>query len=65
MDVTFTSQAANVSITQIFLTKSAPQDTTGATVDIQDSEIFAYVDVPDILLNTSDSVTYTWTVDVD
>ncbi len=63
--MTFTSQAANISITQIFLTKTAPQDTTGATTNITDEEIFAYVDVPDILLNTSDSVTYTWTVDVD
>ena len=28
-------------------------------------QLVAYVDVPDITLNTNDTVQYTWTVDVD
>ena len=63
--VTFTAQAVSVNVTQIFLTKDTEQTISGAGTNIPDSEVFAYVDVPDIILNTGDSVTYTWTVDVD
>ena len=65
VDVTFTATGAT-DIRQIVLTR-APEDDTlvGGAAAIADADIFAYVDVPDISLTASDTVTYTWTVDVD
>lgn len=66
VDVTFTATSDSTSIFQIVLTKSVEDDTlVGGALAIGDADIFAYVDVPDITLNTSDTVQYTWTVDVD
>ncbi len=66
VDVTFTATSDSTSIFQIVLTKSVEDDTLlGGALAIADADIFAYVDVPDITLNTSDTVQYTWTVDVD
>jgi hypothetical protein len=64
--VTFTAKLDSVTVKQIALTKSAEDDTAisnGTT--ITDADIFAYVDVPDVTLNTNDTVQYTWTVNVD
>jgi hypothetical protein len=64
--VTFTAKADSTSVTQIVLTNTAPDDTAASgTVAIADSTIFAYIDVPDVSLNTGDSVQYTWSIDVD
>lgn len=63
--VTFTSKASSVSVTQIVLTRKAADDTADGTVAIADNEIFAYIDVPDVSLDTGDSVQYTWSIDVD
>ncbi len=66
VDVTFTATANGVSILQIVLTKSVADNTlVGGALAIADADIFAYVDVPDITLNTNDTVQYTWTVYVD
>jgi hypothetical protein len=64
--VTFTAQADSVTVKQIVLTK-ATEDNTGTSngTAIADADIFAYVDVPDVTLNTNDTVQYTWTVNVD
>lgn len=62
--VTFTA-GDSVTVAQIVLTKAAEDDTSDGTVAIVDSDIFAYVDVPDVSLAASDTVQYTWTVDVD
>ena len=63
--VTFTATGA-ADIFQIVLTRSVEDDTlVGGAAAIADADIFAYVDVPDISLSASDTVTYTWTVDVD
>ena len=63
--VTFTAQADGVDVKQIVLTKAAEDDTSDGAVAIADGDIFSYVDVPDIVLNTNDTVQYTWTIDVD
>ena len=65
MVVTFTSKASSVSVTQIVLTRKAADDTADGTVALADNEIFAYIDVPDVSLDTGDSVQYTWSIDVD
>ena len=63
--MTFTA-TGSVTIKQIVLTRATEDDTlVGGAVAIADADIFAYVDVPDISLTTNDTVTYTWTVDVD
>ena len=63
--VTFTA-TGSVTIKQIVLTRATEDDTlVGGAVAIADADIFAYVDVPDISLTTNDTVTYTWTIDVD
>ena len=63
--VTFTATGA-ADVRQIVLTRSVEDDTlVGGAAPIADADIFAYVDVPDISLTASDTVTYTWTVDVD
>lgn len=64
--VTFTAKADSVTIRQIVLTKAAEHDTAAnGGIAIADADIFAYVDVPDVSLNTDDTVQYTWTVNVD
>ena len=66
IQVTFTATANGVQVLQIVLTKAVEDDTlVGGANAITDDETFAYVDVPDITLNTNDTVQYTWTVDVD
>ena len=65
MAVTFTAQSDGVDVKQIVLTKAAEDDTSDGAVAIADGDIFSYVDVPDIVLNTNDTVQYTWTIDVD
>lgn len=64
--VTFTACANGLTVAQIVLTNAAPDNnnTTGGSA-IADAAIFAYVDVPDVNLNSGDTVQYTWTVDVD
>ncbi len=63
--VTFTA-TGSANILQIVLTRSIEDDTlVSGTLAIADADIFAYVDVPDISLTTNDTVTYTWTIDVD
>ena len=62
--VTFTAQGA-ANVLQIVLTKSIEDDTADGALAIADADIFAFVDVPDVSLAASDTVTYTWTVDVD
>jgi hypothetical protein len=66
ISVTFTAQADGVTVKQIVLTK-VPADNTAVSNGkaIADGDIFAYVDVPDVTLNTNDTVQYTWTVNVD
>jgi hypothetical protein len=64
--VTFTAKADSVTVKQIVLTKSAEDDTAVSNgTTITDADLFAYVDVPDVTLNTNDTVQYTWTVNVD
>jgi len=64
--VTFTALADSVEIKQVVLTKAAEDKTdVGGAADIADADIFAYLDVADVTLNISDTVQYTWTVDVD
>lgn len=66
VQVTFTATSDGVQVLQIGLTRAAEDDTlVGGANAISDAEIFAYVDVPDITLNTNDTVQYTWTIDVD
>ncbi len=64
VSVTFVAQGA-ADIRQLVLTRAVEDDTVGGAIAIADNEIFAYVNVPDISLAASDTVTYTWTVDVD
>ncbi len=48
------------------LTRATEDDTLiGGAAAIADADIFSYVDVPDISLSASYTVTYTWTIDVD
>ncbi|MBI2966149.1 MAG: hypothetical protein HYY34_08100 [Chloroflexi bacterium] len=64
--VTFTAKADSVSVKQIVLTKATEDDTSVSNgTAIADADVFAYVDVPDVTLNTNDTVQYTWTVNVD
>ena len=66
VQATFTATSDGVQVLQIVLTRAAEDDTlVGGANAISDAETFAYVDVPDITLNTNDTVQYTWTVDVD
>ncbi|MBI4307055.1 MAG: hypothetical protein HY678_12115 [Chloroflexi bacterium] len=66
ISVTFTAKVDSVSVKQIVLTKAVEDDTAvGNGAAIADADIFAYVDVPDVTLNTNDTVQYTWTVNVD
>ncbi len=66
IQVTFTATANGVSVLQIVLTRADEDNTlVGGANPITDAETFAYVDVPDITLNTNDTVQYTWTIDVD
>ena len=66
IQVTFTATANGVSVLQIVLTRAVEDDTlVGGANAITDAETFAYVDVPDITLNTNDTVQYPWTIDVD
>ena len=66
VQVTFTATSNGVQVTQIVLTRADADNTlVGGANAISDAETFAYVDVPDITLNTNDTVQYTWTVDVD
>ena len=66
VQVTFTARLDSVDVKQVVLTKSAEDDTAGGgALAIADADIFAYVDVPNIVLNTGDTVQYTWTVQVD
>ena len=65
VDVTFTA-TGSADIRQIVLTRATEDDTLiGGAAAIADADIFSYVDVPDISLSASDTVTYTWTIDVD
>ena len=64
--VTFTAQLNAVSVKQVVLTKAAVDDTSqGPNPTVVDADILAYQDVPDVTLNTNDTVQYTWTLDVD
>ena len=64
--VTFTAQANGVKVKQVVLTKAAEDNTlVGGADAIADADIFSYLDVADITLNTNDTVQYTWTVNVD
>ena len=64
--VTFTALANGVEVKQVVLTKAAEDNTlVGGAASIDDAEIFSYLDVADVTLNTNDTVQYTWTVDVD
>ncbi len=63
--VTFTAQSDSVDIKQVVLTKASEDNTIGGASDITDADIFSFLDVPDVTLNTNDTVQYTWTVDVD
>jgi len=66
IQATFTATANGVLVLQIVLTRADEDDTLiGGANAITDAQIFAYVDVPDITLNTNDTVQYTWTIDVD
>ena len=67
VSVTFTAQTNSVEVKQVVLTKAAENrtDLPGGPVVIGDADIFAYLDVADVTLNTNDTVQYTWTVDVD
>jgi hypothetical protein len=48
------------------LTKANEDNTAaGGAVAIPDTDIFSFVDVPDISLNSGDTVAYTWTINVD
>lgn len=65
VDVTFTA-TGSADIRQIVLTRATEDDTlVGGAAAIADADIFSYIDVPDISLSASDTVTYTWTIDVD
>lgn len=64
VQVTFTAESDDVTIKQIALTRNAAADTTGGTTAISSDDIFSYVDVPNVTLNTGDTVQYTWTVTV-
>ncbi len=66
VSVTFTAQGA-AEVKQIVLTKADENDTTvglGAAA-IADANILSYLDVPDVSLNNTDSVTYIWTINID
>ncbi len=63
--VTFTAQSDSVDIKQVVLTKASEDNTIGGASAITDADIFSFLDVPDVTLNTNDTVQYTWTVDVD
>ena len=63
--VTFTALANGVDVKQVVLTKAAEDNTAGGADAIADADIFAFLDVADVTLNTNDTVQYTWTVDVD
>ena len=64
--VTFTAKIDGVSVKQVLLSKGAVDDTTqGPNPAIADSDILSFQDVPDVTLNTNDTVQYTWTLDVD
>jgi len=64
--VTFTAQADGLDIKQVVLTKADEDNTAqGGAAAIADADIFSYLYVADIVLNTNDTVQYTWTVDVD
>ena len=64
--VTFTAVVNGVSVKQVVLTKAAVDDTgQGQNPAIVDADILAFQDVPDVTLNTNDTVQYTWTMDVD
>ena len=65
VSVTFTATGDNVSVLQVVLTKSVENDTLAGNLNITDADIFAFQDLPDVTLNTNDTVQYTWTVDVD
>lgn len=65
VSVTFTATGDNVSVLQVVLTKSVENDTLAGNLSIADADIFAFQDLPDVTLNTNDTVQYTWTVDVD
>ena len=63
--VTFTAQGV-AEVQQLVLTKANEDNTAaGGAVAIPDTDIFSYVDVPDISLNSGDTVAYTWTINVD
>jgi len=64
VQITFTAESDNVAIKQIALTRNAAADTTGGTTGISSDDIFSYVNVPNVTLNTGDTVQYTWTVTV-
>ena len=66
ISVTFTAQDA-AEVKQIVLTKAAEDNTItdGGAEPVADADILSYVDVPDISLNSGDSVTYVWTINVD
>ena len=63
--VTFTARADGVSILQIILTKASENDTAVGNVNIADADILAHQDLPDVTLNTDDTVQYTWTIDLN
>ena len=63
--VTFTAQSDGVDIKQVVLTKASEDNTSGGASAITEADIFSYLDVADVTLNTNDTVQYTWTVDVD
>jgi hypothetical protein len=65
VSVTFTAQGS-ADVRQLVLTKATEDNTADAgAVAIADADIFSFVDVPDISLNTGDSVAYTWTINLD
>ncbi len=66
VSVTFTATGDSVLVQQVVLTKSVENDTVAnSNLAIADADIFAFQDLPNVTLNTNDTVQYTWTVDVD
>ncbi len=54
--VTFTAQSDSVDIKQVVLTKASEDNTVGRAAAITDADIFSYLDVADVTLNTNDTV---------
>ena len=66
VSVTFTAQGA-AEVKQIVLTKADEDKTSGGggAAAIADADILSYLDVPDVSLSNTHSVTYIWTINID